>query len=396
MKKPLQFILILIFSTQCYSQISLEKGYFITNTGQKIDCLIKNVDWLNNPTEFEYKIKEGDALKKESISQVKEFGIDNFSRFIRSSVNIDRSINKLNHLSTQRNPQFKEEELFLKVLVSGEANLFQYDDINLTRFFFSTNNTNGIEQLVFKNYKANGDMIGENNKFKQQLLNELKCPNITFKDIKNISYEKDDLVHLFISYNQCNNSEVVNYVKKQKQDLINLNARIGFNNASFALQNEQSNSSNVDFKNKIILRVGLEAEFIMPFHNNKWALVVEPTYQAFKAEKEIPSTKVTVDYTSIEIPLGIRHYFYLNNNSKFFINGSLILDFVGKSNVTYDSGLDLEITKSSNLGFGIGYKQNDKYSLELRYHTKKNLLNSYQSYDSEYNSIAVILGYTLF
>ena len=42
----------------CFAQISFEKGYFINNANQKTNCLIKNQDWKDNPTEFEYKLDE--------------------------------------------------------------------------------------------------------------------------------------------------------------------------------------------------------------------------------------------------------------------------------------------------------------------------------------------------
>ena len=56
------YILFLIigisFSIDCNSQISYVKGYYINDSNQKINCLIRNVDWRNNPKEFEYKISE--------------------------------------------------------------------------------------------------------------------------------------------------------------------------------------------------------------------------------------------------------------------------------------------------------------------------------------------------
>ena len=52
-------ILVLAFITisclQSYSQIIFENGYFIDESNNRIECLIKNIDWKNNPTEFEYK-----------------------------------------------------------------------------------------------------------------------------------------------------------------------------------------------------------------------------------------------------------------------------------------------------------------------------------------------------
>lgn len=398
MRKQLLIILITFLSSNCFSQISFEKGYFINNNEQKIECLIKNIDWNNNPTEFEYRLSINTEEKIATIKLLKEFGVYNDSKYIRGIVNIDRSTKKLNDLSTNRNPVFKEEELFLKVLVEGQSNLYSYVDGNLVRFFYSKDNSNNIEQLVFKYYKSSGDLIGENNRFKQQILNDLKCENIKEKDIKNISYVKNDLVNLFVKYNNCNNSEGINFEEKQKKDLFNLTIRPRLNSSSLLIQISDYTNWITDFGNETSIGFGLETEFILSFNKNKWSIIIEPAYQSFKSKKEGVSRNVTVDYKSIQLAVGLRHYFFINNNAKFFINASYLRDFQKNSMIDFDPGFDLDITTTTggNLGFGIGYKQNDKFSLELRLQTVRGVLNSYEQWSSRYENLSVIFGYSIF
>ena len=66
MKIKLLFLFTTIFTFNCYSQISFENGYFIDNNNQKINCLIKNLDWEKNPTEFKYKLSESSELNKKN------------------------------------------------------------------------------------------------------------------------------------------------------------------------------------------------------------------------------------------------------------------------------------------------------------------------------------------
>ncbi|WP_244210897.1 autotransporter outer membrane beta-barrel domain-containing protein [Tenacibaculum singaporense] len=407
MKKQFLFILITILSFNSYSQISFEKGYYIDNTNQKTNCLIKNFDWKNNPTEFEYKLSENSESKKATIKSIKEFGIDNITKYIRSTVNIDRSSENTNNLSNHKNPIFQKEELFLKVLIEGKANLYQYIDSNLKRYFYNKENSN-IEQLIFKSYKTTENNIGENNRFRQQLWLDLKCPNFKTSKIENVKYKKNDLVRFFTEYSECYNNELIIFEPKQKRDLFNLTIRPRINSSSLAIQNSVSNSRNTDFKNKIGFGLGLEAEYILPFNKNKWAITIEPTYQSFKSEKTTEVNNVSggilianVDYSSIEIPVGLRHYFFLNNNSKIFINASFIFDLNSKSSIEFTrndgSNLNsLEIETRNNLAMGIGYKQNDRYSLEFRYQTNRELLGNYSYWTSEYKTLSIIFGYSLF
>ena len=67
------FLLLMVVCS--YGQIRFEKGYFITNENQRTECLIKNVDWKNNPHEFLYKLKDRKETQKGTIQSVKEFGI---------------------------------------------------------------------------------------------------------------------------------------------------------------------------------------------------------------------------------------------------------------------------------------------------------------------------------
>lgn len=395
MKKQLLFLLAIILSFNCYSQISFDKGYYIDNSNKKTNCLIENIDWKNNPTEFEYKLSENSESKKATIKSIKEFGIDNFSKYIRSIVNIDRSSENINKLTNDRNPIFKEEELFLKVLVEGKANLYLFEDGGLRRYFFNKENTT-IEQLVFKSYKTSNDKIAKNNRFKNQLWNNLKCPNFKITKVENLDYQKNDLIDFFVKYNECNGEKNINYEEKQKKDLFNLSIRPGFNSSSLSIQNSVSSSRNTDFDNEFGFRFGIEAEFIMPFNKNKWSLIIEPTYQYFKSVKEITNQSAKADYKSIEIPVGVRHYFFLNENSKIFINGSFIFDLSNDSVIDFESGTDLEIKTRNNLAFGIGYKHNDKYGLELRYQTSREILNNYIYWSSDYSTLSVIFGYSLF
>ncbi len=184
MKKIILITLISLLSYTSYSQINFEKGYYIDNNGITVKCLIKNTDWLNNPTKFKYKLSENSKRKSKSIKDVKEFGILNALKYKRYTVDIDRSLSiNVDEMSIVKKPIFKKEQLFLKVLVEGDASLFFYGEGKLKRFFFKTN-TKTIKQLIYKEYRAT--KTGINESYKQQIWNNLKCQTITLKNIKKL------------------------------------------------------------------------------------------------------------------------------------------------------------------------------------------------------------------
>ena len=246
MKKYIVVFLIIIFNLNLYSQISFENGYYIDNFNQKIECIIKNLDWKNNPTGFEFKLSKESETKVAEIKYIKEFGIYNTSKFIRSAIKIDKSGENINNLDYDRNPVFIEEVLFLKVLVEGKANLYIYEKESLKRYFYSTDNSD-IEQLIFKVYLDVENKILTNNTFKNQLWTDLKCPKIEIDKVENLEYKTKSLINFFISYNKCNNLEFINYDQKVKKDLFNLTFRIHLNNSSLSIENNALTSNVINF-----------------------------------------------------------------------------------------------------------------------------------------------------
>lgn len=405
MRKQLLLLLATtFFCLNAYSQITFEKGYYIDNNDHKIDCLIRNNDWKNNPTEFEYKLTKDAAPSKATIRFVKEFGIDNVSKYIRGYVDMDRSSENLREISKDKDPIFNREELFLKVLVEGRATLYQYTEGILLRFFYNTGNAD-IKQLIFKSYKTPQHKVGKNNGFRQQLWDDLKCADLRLDEIRGLNYKKNELVHFFVAYNNCSNLPYVNFEEKQKRgDWFGLTIRPRLNRSSLTLQN---NSSSFNFENKTAFGLGIEAEFTLPYNKNKWAIAIEPTYQNFKAETTTNNSNVSggelitnIDYSSIEVPVTLRHYFFLRN-SKIFVNASYVFDINSKTTIDFtrndgSSYNSLDLDTRNNMAIGIGYKQSDRYSLELRYHSNREILGNYLIWSSAYKTLSVIFGYSPF
>jgi hypothetical protein len=394
MKKSIIALALILFSINSFSQIKFEKGYFINSSGQKVDCLIKNVDWKNNPIEFEYKIAEDSLVEKANINNVKEFGVYNQSKYIRATVEIDRSRDDINNLDYEANPTFQKEQLFLKALIEGQANLYSFEDKQLRRYFYNVNNSE-ITQLVYKNYKISESRLGENNRFRQQLFIDLKCQSISKDDFETLKHNKKELIRIFKKYNECENSSYVNFEELKKKDLFNVTIKPGLNFSSLSIHNSIANRRDTDFGNELSPRVGIEAEFILPYNKNKWSIIIEPSFQYFKSTSNNDQL-VTVCYSSIEVTAGVRHNFYLNSNSKIFIQGLYAVDYSGNSTIKFDTGSVLNLYTTNNFVFGAGYKYGKKYSLELRYYTSRDLLAKYLSWSSSYNTISVIFGYTLF
>lgn len=205
-----------------WAQGKYVKGYFITSDGKRTEGLIKmaSESRRDSPKSFSYKESESGEEKAGDVNNVKELGLASGEVFHRLPVDMDRSpddidrINENPQTSQMRNPVFASETLFLRLVVSGKATLYQYDEGNLHRFFYSVGG-GAVKQLVYKRYlvraegasqldQRKGDLsVAVNEDYKQEIFNDMKCAEITMKDVERLSYEAKSLKKLFAKYNSC-------------------------------------------------------------------------------------------------------------------------------------------------------------------------------------------------
>ncbi|MGM0634908.1 MAG: tRNA modification GTPase [Bacteroidota bacterium] len=412
MKKQLLFLFFTIISFNFYAQDDFEKGFFIDNDGQQVECFIKKNKGNTNPIEFEYKVSENAEIKIATIDSVKEFSHGDYLKYVRVTTKIDRSSEILSKLSNQRAPEFKEEVLFLKVLVEGKANLYEYTDNNLRRFFYKKDNAE-LKQLIYKSFKVNQGTVSKNNRYRQQLWNELKCPNFTSNRVERVDYKKKNLIKYFTDYSECNDVEYVTYQPNKKESLFSFSVRPRITNNSLTVGSQNSNITDADFGSKIGLSIGFEVEYALPFNFNKehknWTVTVEPIYNRFTANTSTHDTgssnldviHSSLEYNTFDVPISLRRYFNVGKKSKLFVNASYAFTLhLNSSYLLRDDEQALNVSNGfrggSFFAFGVGYKYNEKYSLELRLDSTRDIFKDYEYRTSKYKSISVIFGYTLF
>lgn len=406
--KKLAYLLLLV-SNCLIAQINYEKGYFIDNAGQKTECLIKNEDWKNNPSLFYFKINEGSPENSRTIANVKEFGVDNFSKHERYEVLMDTSEVDVAKLSSNKNPQWSKKTLFLKLIVDGDAKLYEYTNGIQRRYFYSFKGSN-VEQLVYKEYYNQQDrIIFENKNFHQQLWNNIKCSSTVKGRISRISYKSSDLIKYFLEVNNCDGNKAItteNTVRKTS-GFTNFKVKAGANFSKLEINSlGESDKYPIVFENKSGLKIGLEMEHVLGFNKNKWAIFYEPTYQSYKSQstkQPFPSItyKWDADYASIDHHLGFRYYMFLNNETKFYLSAGaafkqLISDktIEATRNGVRDEHNDFEFNSTVGLIGGIGFSHK-RSSLEVRY-ARPSITVQYDHIYSTFNTVTIIYGYKIF
>jgi hypothetical protein len=396
----IRILLALLICISClsgYAQVKFDSGYFVANDGRKTVCLIKNYDWKYNPTEFLYKQSENADAQKATITDVREFGVFNFSRYERYDVDIDTSTDQLEGVTTNAAPEFKRQTVFLKVLVQGKASLYTWWAENLIRYFIKTD-TGSAKQLIHKTYYGSAEQTSllENNLFRNQLVASLAAPDLSQKDFADLSYNDKSLTRIFERYNKQQHTVTESFLQKNNEKRFNLNLRLGADLSNLTMEQTYSGDTKTSLGNKISATAGLEAEFIMGFNRNKWALVLGSAYGSYKSNPDATGGAAGAEYKMIESNVGVREYFFLDKKSKLFATALGIFDApIGSGDVYYGYNT-FTYTGRLSVGLSAGYKYANKCSVELKYTYRRGILDNYDFVQGRLQTTSLVFGYTLF
>ncbi|WP_224489934.1 outer membrane beta-barrel protein [Robertkochia flava] len=393
-------LLAFLFSFTLTAQIGFEKGWYLDNSNELHEGYIENEDWLNNPEKIRFRSTPEGTSTRLAKEEVAEFGLETGSKYIRAVVQVDQSSDNSNALSRERRPDFKEEQILLKVLSEGKSTLYAYINANRKRFFYSTPGQ-PITPLIYKRYQFGVNSVGTNNRFHQQLWSDLKIPDYDLGAIQKLQYQVEDLVAYFNRYNGITpmTSEKRSIQKTYKDRTFHIRLRPGIQFSSLSVE-DQNNPGKpaLEFGSNTSFTLGLELEYTLPFNKNKWAIITEPTLRGYEESGEFPiyqdgdfqiTREATATYNSLELPIGVRHYMFLSTHHQFFINAALFFDFPSKAAIHNATG-GVSFDSNVNAGFGAGYKFRNAVSLEFRYQTTQNMRSNNTWFP--YESFGVILG----
>lgn len=386
-----------------YAQKSFEKGFFILNNGTRIDCFIKNKNWRDNPDQFEYKRTLNGKTEIGRIGLVKEFTIINSAKFIKTSIEISQPNN--NSLSSSKKTKLAKESVFLKTLVESDMSLYSLKKGKLVKFYYGSK-SNYPKPLVYKEYESNSGKVIANQTYLAQLHRFMTCEGL---NINNISYTKKELKQYFIAYNKCKGAlSVIDYSSKDKKEKFSASLVGGIGLSSANIDDRSYGAFvnlNGDIGSQAVFKFGAVIEFILPYNDYEWSFFAMPTYQSFNQTNSlthgslvITTETYEVDYTSIEIPVGVRKYFTLESDAKVYLDAAYLVDIPLNSYIrTSDTRRsEDEITSGPAISLGIGYKSNINYGIELRYSTNRNILSNEIFKDSNYSNLSLLITYKLF
>jgi hypothetical protein len=375
----------------CQAQTGFQHGYYIRNGGARISGLIKDYGWRNNPTNIVFKSSPADAPVTVEMDSIREFGVGN-SKYQRFEIEVETSGDSIDELSNSPAPQYRHDTAFLQVLVEGRASLYLYQNKHLMLYFFRLNSAVPTP-LVSKQYLGPDGNVHVNQEYLKKLGDSLSCSASSFADPTRVQYDTKSLIFFFMAYNNCVKSAYTDYWTRSAKIAFHLSIRPGIDQSTFTVSRSGPfAASQQSFGSQASFRIGAEAELILPFNKNKWAVLLEPEYRSYNSSAG--GTGFVADYKALQFLLGVRYYMFIGTQSKLYLTAALCSAFQMSSTVEYD-GDYLSFGPGWGAGLSVGYRFKDRLGIELRYTTPEDVLGDYIYFKSNLTTSSLILSYRI-
>ncbi len=403
--------LLLFFSSFIYAQHT--KGYYITNEGERVNGYYKNTDFTDNNT-FEFKNNLVGNYIKIKTEDIVEYGLGADFRFIKYTVQYDKSGIYDDNLSNIKSPEWVSSTVFLRVIAQGTATLYSYRGKEGIQFFYTVKGNNEVPlQLIYKRYRLADGKIAQNSYFKEQLFKGINCNNMPVERLYPIKYTQSDLVQFVKEFNSCRGNETVLYSEPYQGTVkVGITFFAGLNNTVFGIKDA---SPAIDNATALNFSAGIETA--LGLYSGNWEGYARLEYEKLTVNAEgtlnqgynVLNNTYKLDINIISLQVGPRYNFILNDNSKMFLDGGMVLSFPFEKDILresyistptefeYDGGITrYEISTALSGNFGIGYVFVNRFGAEIRYRTNRNLFNGTNtSYTTHLTGLTLNLRYTV-
>jgi hypothetical protein len=378
--------LFLTFSQSVIAQTDFKSGYFINNDGEKVSCLILEEKWKNNPTTFFYKLDKSGDIQTGNLKDIKAFGVDSLFKFVRKDKFLPR--------------ETLDQPVFLNVLLEGKVSVYHYRSKSANVFFYKKDGEKTIYELQYR-YSARrvGDAVTQN-KFRGQLYEAFGSNKLDLEKIKNVKYNRNDILNIVSEYNTDTNVIYSKFYKASKEK-VNMYFKVGAGSTPIVIDNT-SIGEFPSFGNDTGLRIGFEMEYFIPNTSEKWAVTASPMVKFISAERENISSEGeeftdTFDYAAIEMQFGGRYYFNsAESKTRLYANAGFFVEIPVNSTMNFlGKDSDVGIGSILNAYVGVGF-QYQRFGIEFSYLPYTYLIETSNEFSAEFDTVAFQLTYSLF
>ena len=412
----------LLTSIFVFSQKTFSPGYYIDQSNIRNEGFIEDTNPYNSPTKINFKTSVDTQSSEITIEKIKEYKINTDYKYIKYKVDYDydQIINKDELSIFGVEPNLKQKEILLKVLVEGRINLYSAIVDDAIFFYMKDENDQEPILLVHRKYNLQNRII-ENNAFRKAIYEKMKSEEYMLKDFLTINYNKKELEALFKNFNQGVGNFIeqnVDIKREQNKFYYKVFAGISSFSTTYSYNGANDLKAKNNFSNPII---GFELSTVFGRNSKRSEVFTKLFYQKVSivsshnsslGNNYILDLTMNSDFSSLNFIGGYRYALIRIGRNQLFIDGSLGISTIidGDFDLDYKliyTGLDNDSISIQNYTYneynltflfnvGIGYKINNRYAINLEYSTPKNYLTQYISLSSGgFSNLNLIFTYTI-
>ncbi len=403
MLKTNSILLLCLLTFSLFAQKNFEEGYIINLEQDTVKGLILNKDKKINPKSISFN---GNNQKTTFFAKdIAGFGVKN-EVFETHFIEYDTSKYKTDELTVYKDPKWKEETVFLQLIVKGGLDLYRLvDNKGKKHFFIKSENDVVPQELLLIKYKKDTD-VATVSKYRNTLRRYMDGSPELYETIQTLDFNVKALKRLFVNYNKSKNQFIYQY-EPEKIELKFL-VSIGLTVSTL------KDTDNQTFPTSYNPCGGIALDVIFPKNKRKLSLLNELGFRTFETStNEQPgpfgtsfSKNIIFKLSYLRLMTAIKYSFngYVESN-KFtpFIYAGIVNSFIISNNSTHEpfgaqpgetTAIEDDFRNYEQgvlIGIGVDYKC--KFGIDLRYELT-NGFSSFTSYGIRVQTIFLQFRYT--
>lgn len=345
MQGKLAFLFILVtLSGPLFSQNkNWQPGYVLSIEGDTLKGLLDYQDWKRNPKSISFKSKVGEE-KRYAADQIDQFYVKTanelyFGRIVRTDQSSLRSSDVINLLNQNI---YKTDTVFLKVLVKGEKNLFQFDDGKRVHFLIGENGN--IRELEIKKQRVSqnsGYAVLTINMYREQLRSVMSDCTPKNVDINRLMYGTKSFIKVFLAYHECKSSHVeyINQSNDAFKFVFGITGGAQSTNVKVSSSEGFPTLVSDDYSTSYGPIAGLTCDIIIPKSRGAWSIANSLIYSNYSTSEVtvLPSglntytSDININFSHVKLTNLFRFKFVSNHKFSPFINLGISNSFALKS-----------------------------------------------------------------
>ncbi len=418
----MKHFLVLLFLTSFLNTVAQSNyipGKITTKDNKVIQGLIDYQNWKKTPNLIKFKNASSENLF--SPEDIMAFEIEN-DKYVSKLVNLDVTEQRLDYMTKDQEVKFQEKQVFLNVLVTGNANLYEFYD-GRSHFFVEKNNE--VNELINRTSLVGSDisntLIGTDTYVRTSKnyigqLNYVMNDCDAISDLKNLDYTRKSLSKIFQQYNSCEDivSEDQIYVKETEKVRSAFYITAGYAFSSYRIDSPVLYVKDFNGGSYSTPSFGIAYDVDLSKNLGKWSMKGEILYSfydnEFKPKENNPNIKESTFYfknSTVALDVLLKYSFKKENRKvipfiniglgyNFIVSDDNYIEYLRVGNISGNKEiLDFDVDKghfSFLGGAGVDY---GRFSGELRIMVTNKVITEYGGSNSIFNA-GVVVGYQVF